>query len=168
MVPAAWVRMTHSLRSPSLLSFRGLHAANAEARILSSFLSSFKAGFTTSRFVSTQSLHSRGVCSQQSLLARLGSRKPFAPRFSSSKTSVPAGEDLPILSPPSVGFWLLGSSVLVFAVIVVGGVTRLTESGLSITEWRPVTGILPPLSQAEWETEFEKYKLTPEFKLYVH
>lgn len=72
---------------------------------------------------------------------------------------------LPILSPPSVGRWLLISSAFVFAVIVVGGVTRLTESGLSITEWRPITGILPPLSNAEWNEEFEKYKTTPEFKL---
>ncbi len=59
------------------------------------------------------------------------------------------------------------SSVLVIAVIVVGGVTRLTESGLSITEWRPITGVLPPLSRAEWESEFDKYKATPEFRLYV-
>ncbi len=75
--------------------------------------------------------------------------------------------ELPILSPPPVAIWLLASSALVFAVIVVGGVTRLTESGLSITEWRPVSGILPPLSHAEWEGEFMKYKATPEFKLYV-
>ena len=59
------------------------------------------------------------------------------------------------------------SSALVIAVIVVGGVTRLTESGLSITEWRPITGVLPPLSQAEWESEFDKYKATPEFRLYA-
>lgn len=57
------------------------------------------------------------------------------------------------------------SSLLVFAVIVVGGVTRLTEFRLSITEWRPITGALPPLSQAEWEIEFDKYRATPEFRL---
>jgi len=62
----------------------------------------------------------------------------------------------------------MASSTLVFAIIVVGGITRLTESGLSITEWKPVTGILPPLSQAQWEEEFEKYKATPEFKLLNH
>ena len=72
---------------------------------------------------------------------------------------------LPILPRPSVGGWLLFSSTLVFAVIVVGGVTRLTESGLSITEWRPITGILPPLNHDEWMIEFNKYKETPEFKL---
>ncbi|KAF8269716.1 cytochrome oxidase assembly protein-domain-containing protein [Lactarius quietus] len=88
------------------------------------------------------------------------------PRFFSSNgtTSLPAAE-LPVLSPPAVGNWLMLSSVLVIAVIVVGGVTRLTESGLSITEWRPITGVLPPLSQAEWESEFDKYKATPEFRL---
>ncbi|KAM6495631.1 Cytochrome oxidase assembly domain containing protein [Amanita muscaria] len=74
----------------------------------------------------------------------------------------------PKLPPPSVGRWLMISSTLVFAVIVVGGVTRLTESGLSITEWRPITGILPPLSTEEWKQEFDKYKATPEFKLLNH
>ena len=72
---------------------------------------------------------------------------------------------LPILPSPAVGRWLLLSSILVLGVIVVGGVTRLTESGLSITEWRPVTGILPPLSHTEWMVEFDKYKETPEFKM---
>ncbi|KAG6897222.1 hypothetical protein C0992_003420 [Termitomyces sp. T32_za158] len=71
----------------------------------------------------------------------------------------------PILAPRSVGIWLMVSSTLVFAIVVVGGVTRLTESGLSITEWRPITGVLPPLSDSEWEAEFDKYKKTPEFKM---
>ena len=71
--------------------------------------------------------------------------RSLEPRFFSSNSThfaAPA-ESLPVLSPPSVGRWLIFSSALVFAVIVVGGVTRLTESGLSITEWRPITGILP-------------------------
>jgi cytochrome c oxidase assembly protein subunit 15 len=66
---------------------------------------------------------------------------------------------------PVVGVWLLISSVLVLVVVVVGGITRLTESGLSITEWRPITGIMPPLSPEAWEEEFFKYKATPEFKM---
>ncbi|THH11819.1 hypothetical protein EW146_g7911 [Bondarzewia mesenterica] len=94
-------------------------------------------------------------------------KRALEPRFFSSNSAPPA-EPLPVLSPPPVARWLLLSSTLVFAVIVVGGVTRLTESGLSITEWRPITGILPPLSKAQWEAEFEKYKLTPEFKLLNH
>lgn len=73
----------------------------------------------------------------------------------------------PVLASPVVGRWLLSSSALVFAVIVVGGVTRLTESGLSITEWRPITGILPPLTAEDWAVEFGKYSTTPEFKLSV-
>ncbi|KAF9246902.1 electron transfer protein 1 [Melanogaster broomeanus] len=91
-------------------------------------------------------------------------------RFFSAKV-VRAGVEtsaLPVLAPPAVGHWLLFSSALVFAVIVVGGVTRLTESGLSITEWRPIAGVMPPLNVEEWNAEFEKYKATPEFKLLNH
>jgi cytochrome c oxidase assembly protein subunit 15 len=57
---------------------------------------------------------------------------------------------------------------MVFATLVVGGVTRLTHSGLSIVEWQPLVGIIPPLNQAEWLAVFEKYKQTPEFKLVNH
>ncbi|KAJ7162529.1 cytochrome oxidase assembly protein-domain-containing protein [Mycena crocata] len=72
------------------------------------------------------------------------------------------------LPSPVVGIWLMVSSVLVLVVVVVGGITRLTESGLSITEWRPITGILPPMSNEAWEEEFSKYKVTPEFKMLNH
>ena len=65
----------------------------------------------------------------------------------------------------AVGYWLLGSAGLVFGIVVLGGLTRLTESGLSITEWKPVTGTIPPLSQADWESEFAKYKDSPEYRL---
>ncbi|KAL6709939.1 Cytochrome c oxidase assembly protein cox15 [Coniothyrium glycines] len=63
----------------------------------------------------------------------------------------------------SVAYWLLGSAASVFGIVVFGGLTRLTESGLSITEWRPVTGSLWPGSEADWESEFTKYKSSPEF-----
>ena len=53
---------------------------------------------------------------------------------------------------------------LVAAMVIVGGATRLTDSGLSITEWRPVTGAVPPLSEAAWLEEFEKYKTIPEYQ----
>ncbi|KAF7301545.1 Electron transfer protein 1 [Mycena indigotica] len=69
---------------------------------------------------------------------------------------------------PAVGIWLMSSAVLVLVVVVVGGITRLTESGLSITEWRPITGVVPPLSKEAWDKEFEKYKATPEFKMLNH
>ena len=63
----------------------------------------------------------------------------------------------------NIAFWLLFVMVTVIAMIVFGGATRLTNSGLSITEWKPITGALPPLSHAAWMAEFEKYKQIPEF-----
>ncbi len=59
--------------------------------------------------------------------------------------------------------WLMFIAALVFAMVVVGGITRLTESGLSITEWKPITGAIPPLNEAAWASEFEKYKAIPEY-----
>lgn len=64
-----------------------------------------------------------------------------------------------------VGYWLLGSASLVYGIVVLGGLTRLTESGLSITEWKPVTGSIPPLNDSSWEKEFDLYKSSPEFKI---
>ena len=61
--------------------------------------------------------------------------------------------------------WLVALFLLVVAMIVVGGLTRLTDSGLAITEWRPVTGALPPMDAAGWQAEFDKYRSTPEFAL---
>ncbi|KPN62529.1 cytochrome c oxidase assembly protein subunit 15 [Aliiroseovarius crassostreae] len=64
-----------------------------------------------------------------------------------------------------VRIWLAMLFVLVAAMVVVGGLTRLTDSGLSITEWAPITGAFPPMSEAAWSAEFEKYQKIPEFKL---
>ncbi|HRW14798.1 heme A synthase [Amaricoccus sp.] len=64
-----------------------------------------------------------------------------------------------------IALWLSVIFLLVVAMIVVGGMTRLTDSGLSITEWRPVTGAVPPLDAAAWEAEFEKYRATPQFEI---
>jgi cytochrome c oxidase assembly protein subunit 15 len=61
--------------------------------------------------------------------------------------------------------WMIVLFLLVVTMIAVGGMTRLTDSGLSITEWKPVTGAVPPLNAADWAVEFEKYKATPEFVL---
>ena len=60
--------------------------------------------------------------------------------------------------------WLYVCCALVFAMVVVGGVTRLTHSGLSITEWQPIVGTLPPLTDAQWQEAFGKYRLTPEYR----
>ncbi len=64
----------------------------------------------------------------------------------------------------AVGAWLFACCALVFAMIVVGGVTRLTHSGLSITEWQPIVGAVPPLSNDAWQDAFAKYRETPEFQ----
>ena len=65
----------------------------------------------------------------------------------------------------AVAMWLFVICGLVFAMVMVGGLTRLTDSGLSITEWKPVTGALPPLSDADWAAEFKKYQQIPEYRL---
>lgn len=65
----------------------------------------------------------------------------------------------------AVRVWLMVLFLLVVVMIVVGGLTRLTDSGLSITEWKPVTGALPPMSEAAWTAEFDKYKAIPEYEL---
>jgi cytochrome c oxidase assembly protein subunit 15 len=66
--------------------------------------------------------------------------------------------------PRAIATWLLSVAALVFLMIVVGGITRLTESGLSITEWKPISGVLPPLSQADWQAAFDAYKNTTEWQ----
>ncbi len=66
--------------------------------------------------------------------------------------------------PRTLALWLLAVAGLVFVMVVVGGITRLTESGLSITEWRVVTGTLPPLNEAQWQAEFDKYRQIPQYQ----
>src|SRR5471030_2728463 len=73
-------------------------------------------------------------------------------------------------SPPygasrrAMAWWLLACCALLFAMVVVGGVTRLTHSGLSIVEWQPILGTLPPMNEAQWLETFGKYQLTPEYQ----
>jgi cytochrome c oxidase assembly protein subunit 15 len=80
---------------------------------------------------------------------------------------------MPVFATPSnpqrpIAAWLLACCALVFAMVVVGGMTRLTHSGLSIVEWQPVVGALPPLDDAQWEATFAKYRESPEFRLRNH
>src|SRR5712692_2045736 len=67
--------------------------------------------------------------------------------------------------PRPVAIWLFCCCAMIFAMVVLGGITRLTLSGLSITEWQPVSGILPPLSSADWAAEFVKYQQIPQYRL---
>ncbi|KAL2797704.1 cytochrome oxidase assembly protein-domain-containing protein [Aspergillus keveii] len=80
-------------------------------------------------------------------------------------SSQASGSSFPKVTDKTVAYWLLGSAASVFGIVVFGGLTRLTESGLSITEWRPVTGSLPPMNAEDWESEFAKYRASPEFQL---
>ncbi len=66
--------------------------------------------------------------------------------------------------PAALSYWLLAVAALVLAMIVVGGITRLTESGLSIVRWDVVTGTLPPLDEAAWEVEFDAYRESPQYR----
>src|SRR6185369_6926689 len=65
----------------------------------------------------------------------------------------------------AVAVWLFAVAALVLAMVVVGGATRLTDSGLSITQWKPVTGALPPMNLADWQAEFDRYRDIPQYKL---
>jgi len=83
----------------------------------------------------------------------------MATMVSKSARVSPAGHERRIIT-----LWLVAVAALVVATLLVGGATRLTESGLSIVEWKPVTGTLPPLSQEAWQVEFEKYKTIPQYR----
>jgi cytochrome c oxidase assembly protein subunit 15 len=64
----------------------------------------------------------------------------------------------------AIRLWLYAVAAMVLAIVLIGGATRLTESGLSITEWKPVMGVAPPLSDAQWQSEFEKYQAIPQYR----
>lgn len=70
----------------------------------------------------------------------------------------------PSISQKPVAYWLFITAFFVFAMAVIGAITRLTESGLSMVEWRPLIGALPPMSETEWNRVFELYQQTPEFR----
>jgi heme a synthase len=70
-----------------------------------------------------------------------------------------------VARPRAIAVWLLGVAALVFVMVVVGGITRLTESGLSITRWDVVSGTLPPLTDAEWQRQFDLYRQSSQYKL---
>jgi heme a synthase len=98
--------------------------------------------------------------------SRLGFRAPRAILWGvMTKGCTDVNAALPARFRPDsiIAFWLLGVAAMVFIMVVIGGLTRLTESGLSIVDWRPVTGWLPPLTEAEWLATFQAYRATPEY-----
>lgn len=85
--------------------------------------------------------------------------------MSDTLTIHPAGAARSQSNRRAVATWLLLVAGLVFLMVIVGGATRLTESGLSIVEWKPVTGAIPPLTDEDWQEAFEAYKKIPEYQL---
>jgi len=77
--------------------------------------------------------------------------------------SAPPAET-PVRDTASMGWWLLGCAAMVFVMVVIGGITRVTHSGLSMVEWKPLIGILPPLSDIEWQRVFGLYQQSPEYR----
>jgi len=84
--------------------------------------------------------------------------------YAQGRAHVPPPVAVPARGARAVAAWLLACCALVALMVLVGGVTRLTHSGLSIVEWQPLVGAIPPLNEAEWQAEFAKYKLTPEYQ----
>ena len=70
-----------------------------------------------------------------------------------------------LASLPYIRSWLVFVAAMVFAMVIVGGATRLTDSGLSITEWKPLLGAIPPLNEADWLAALDKYRQIPEYQL---
>ena len=81
-----------------------------------------------------------------------------------STLETPRSLATPARRPQAIANWLMAVAAMVFLMVVVGGITRLTESGLSITEWKPITGAIPPLTQDQWQHAFDLYKATPEYR----
>jgi hypothetical protein len=105
------------------------------------------------------------LCMSSTRLPTFKSRiAPLAKSFGCVRLASTATKEVP-LPPKSMGYWMLGSGTLVFGIVVLGGLTRLTESGLSIVEWNLIKGMRPPQSEEEWEEEFGKYKQFPEYKM---
>ena len=82
-----------------------------------------------------------------------------------SATSTSAGPLARRVPAGALGWWLVACAVLVYAMVVVGGVTRLTGSGLSMVRWHPVSGVLPPIGEEAWRREFDAYRASPEYRL---
>lgn len=101
------------------------------------------------------------MSSKRSIFEEVGAKLPEAD--TSAVGSIASGQNIGLRGP--IRLWLIVLFGLVTCMIVVGGLTRLTDSGLSITEWRPITGVIPPMSVAAWDVEFEKYKQIPEYQL---
>ncbi|KAI9031765.1 cytochrome oxidase assembly protein-domain-containing protein [Phycomyces nitens] len=110
----------------------------------------------------------RSVLVQPTLVSRLPTSvisKRFGSTVAPAASQTVAEVAKEVVTRPVVAYWLYFNAGLIYAIVVVGGLTRLTESGLSITEWNVISGMKPPRSDQEWVDEFNKYKQFPEYKI---
>ncbi len=82
---------------------------------------------------------------------------------SPSQPSRAAAADTRRSADRAIALWLIACAAMIFLMVVIGGITRLTESGLAITEWQPVSGVIPPLDQSQWAAEFDRYRAIPQY-----
>lgn len=134
---------------------------SAASRSLYTASNSLKKSLAPSHHISATS--SRTILRSTQTLNLIKSRFQSTTTATSSSTAAKVASE--VVVKPVVGYWMLTISAMTFGIVVVGGMTRLTESGLSIVEWNLIRGMKPPRSQAEWDEEFEKYKQFPEYKM---
>ncbi|KAI6877030.1 COX15-CtaA-domain-containing protein, partial [Hortaea werneckii] len=142
--------------------------SSGSSRTWDSFPSRRQTPFLTA-FKTPDRLFLRSQSSSATAPSSLGALSQTIGQSSSARaanaTSSSSSSSWPNHTPRSVGYFLLLSATSVFGIVVLGGLTRLTESGLSITEWKPVTGSFPPTTPEHWEAEFALYRQSPEFKM---
>ncbi|KAI7200640.1 cytochrome c oxidase assembly protein-like protein cox15, partial [Hortaea werneckii] len=126
------------------------------------FLTAFK---TPDRLFLRSQSSSATAPSPLGALSQTIGQSPSKTAANATSSSSSSTSSWPNHTPRSVGYFLLLSATSVFGIVVLGGLTRLTESGLSITEWKPVTGSFPPTTPEHWEAEFALYRQSPEFKM---
>lgn len=137
----------------------------AKSKQNTTFLKAFRKGGSAGSRAQSSAAAASSLTSSSPLGALGRNIRNTTSRPEASSSSHANSSSFPNTSSKSVAYWLLASATSVFGIVIFGGLTRLTESGLSITEWRPVTGSYPPRSQDDWEAEFARYKLSPEFKM---
>src|SRR5664280_3430631 len=88
----------------------------------------------------------------------------WSARFPANKHPMHGHRSVPEFRARAVRLWLLAAAAMIFLTLIIGGATRLTVSGLSIVEWKPVEGVLPPMTDSAWRVEFEKYQEIPQYR----
>jgi hypothetical protein len=146
------------------ISFSGHHQLSSFINVRN-YISAFK-NCTSALNVNKHSMSSSSMRLQRIYFNRSLLSQHLSTTNSVSGFSNPHPPPLEV-SKKQVAYWYFFSAFLVFGIVLLGGVTRLTESGLSIVEWNLIRGMKPPTNDKEWEAEFEKYKDFPEYKLYV-